>query len=137
MALTLSEVKKSKFLNEKVIISDITFDSSYATGGESLTPAQFGLVSIDLVLAETASGYMFQYDYTNSKLKAFYPRAAITDTLAISAHAAGATPVTSDAATMAAHTLSGVAGVAAGAGAEVTATTNLSSVVVRIIVIGH
>lgn len=136
MALTVSVKKRFKFGNGFGIVADLTFGNPYTTGGgDTLLPSILGLSSIDFVLPATASGYIFEYDHANSKLKAIYPRAAITDTLAVSAHASGATAVTSSAATMAAHTLTGVAGVAAGAGAEVGAV-DLSAVTVRIVAIG-
>lgn len=130
-----------------MIVADITLDSSYAAGGEAVTAQQFGLNVLDFVLPSPASGYIFEFDHTNSKLKAFNPRAAIASTLAVTtpalAHAAGATAVTSSAATVPDHaagsacTITGVAGVAAGPGAEVADTTNLSAVTVRVIAIGY
>lgn len=52
------------------VIKDVTFDSSYATGGLSLTPAMLGLTSILKLDASPAGGYVFPYDYTNAKLMA-------------------------------------------------------------------
>lgn len=47
----------------------ITFDSSYPTGGESLTAANVGLGSISFIeFNQGSSGYTFQYDYANSKV---------------------------------------------------------------------
>lgn len=138
--------KKFKFGNGFGVVADVTLDSSYPTGGEALTPQQFGLSVLDFVLPSPAAGYIFEFDHTNNKLKTFNPRAAIANTLAVAtpalAHAAGATAVTSTAATTPDHaagaacTITGVAGVAAGAGAEVPDTTNLSAVTVRVIAIG-
>lgn len=147
MALTISEVRRSVFGNRRIQVLDLTFDTSYATGGLALTPAALGMQEFDMVLAGTAAGYMFEFDYVNNKLTAVHPRAAITGTLAATAGTlagsipAGATGVTSDAAQpvvgmTGAPALTGVAGVTAGAGAEVPATTNLSTVKVRVIVIG-
>lgn len=65
-------------------IAKITFDSSYATGGESLTPADLGFdtnVVIVQLTAHTAAGYQFEYDYTNKKLKAYTPLRKFTGTL--------------------------------------------------------
>jgi hypothetical protein len=123
-----------------------------------------GLSRIDVLLPSPKSGYFFEYDYANEKLKAMHPRAAIADSLAIADHAAtvhtvtdtlvidtGATSVTSTAANgdiiggsiavadhpAEAHSISGVAGVAAGPGEEVPNLTDLSGVTgVRILVIG-
>lgn len=136
MALTVALKPRIKFGNAYAVPADITFDSSYPTGGEALAPSAFGLNSISLLLAETAAGYMFHYDYTNSKLKAYYPRAAVTGTLAATV-ATGATPVTSGADNGAAIvTLAGNPAITAGAGAEVTSTANLSTIITRVLAIG-
>ena len=51
----------------------VTFDSSYATGGEALTPSQVGLTSISGVEAiDNHAGYVFEYDQANSKLIAYW-----------------------------------------------------------------
>ena len=52
-------------------VVEITFDSSYATGGEALTAADCGMSSIVQLLAHENSGRVFEYDYANSKLKAY------------------------------------------------------------------
>lgn len=131
MALTVAIKNRLKMGNAYAVAADVTFDSSYPTNGEALAAGTFGLNNISLMLAETASGYMFQYDYTNAKLKAFYPRAAVAGTLAV---AAGETPVTSSAANGA--ILSGNPAVAAAAGAEVTNAANLGTVTTRVLAIG-
>jgi hypothetical protein len=47
----------------------ITFDSSYATGGEALTPANVGLGTIDRIdFNQGEDGYVLRYDYTNEKV---------------------------------------------------------------------
>ena len=107
--------------NAYAITADITFDSSYPTGGEALAATTLGLNGIDIMLCETASGYMFQYDYANSKLKAFYPRAALTGSLAVADTAA---------------TLTDDTDVAAAVGAEVGNTVDLHTVTVRVVAIG-
>lgn len=136
MSLTITRKGGFKLGNGYANAFDITFDSSYPTGGEPLSAAQLGLTNVSLVLAETASGYLFQYDYTNAKLKAFYPRAAVTGTLAATVDT-GETPVTSSAANGAVISLTGNPAVAAGAGAEVTNATNLSAVTTRILAFGY
>ncbi|MEW6214548.1 MAG: hypothetical protein AB1478_04995 [Nitrospirota bacterium] len=172
MALSITIKGHNVIGNRRQTIATVDFDSSYPTGGESLTARNLALGIIDMLQVESKSGYIFDYDYTNNKLKVFYPRAAIANTLAIAdhaalahsgtaattpalAHEAGATAVTSTAATMPdhaaaactvtqpadhaamAHTISGVAGVAAGAGEEVPDTTNLSALTsVRVIAMG-
>ncbi len=56
--------------NARMRTAKVTFDSSYAEGGESLTPVMVGLDEIYAVLAPPQAGYNFEYDYTNQKLKA-------------------------------------------------------------------
>lgn len=121
MALTFTEKKRAKLGNAYAVSADITFDSSYPTGGEALAASAFGLNNIDIMLCETASGYMFQYDYANAKLKAFYPRAALTGSLDVAESAA---------------TLTGDTDVAAAAGAEVTSTADLHTITTRVMAIG-
>lgn len=56
----------------KQVVKDITFDNSYATGGESLTASDLGLANITFLKAENKLGYVVTYDYANQKLMAFY-----------------------------------------------------------------
>lgn len=59
------------------VVKQFTFDSSYATGGLSLTPAMFGLASFLYVEANpSAAGYVHPFDYTNLKLMALRSGAA-------------------------------------------------------------
>jgi hypothetical protein len=62
----------------------VAFDSSYPTGGESLTPEDLALGEIDILLAGPHNGYVFEYDYTNKKLMVFQS-AAVTPAGTISA----------------------------------------------------
>ena len=55
-------------------VIDVTFDSSYPTGGETL---DFTTLGFDTVLAvipagKTTGGYEFAYDYGNSKIIAYW-----------------------------------------------------------------
>ena len=79
MALTLSKPSPPADYtagNKKVKYVIATFDSSYATGGESLTAADVKMKRITHVTPELASnsgktaGVVVGYDYTNSKLYA-------------------------------------------------------------------
>ena len=49
----------------------VAFDSSYPTGGESFTPADLGMKTIDLIQIHSKSGLIFEYDYTNKKVLAY------------------------------------------------------------------
>lgn len=79
MALALTQVgRRTVFGDRRVVIFDITFDSSFLDEGESLTADDCGLTYIDFVhanpaqdLASTDTAYVIGYDYTNSKLTAW------------------------------------------------------------------
>lgn len=72
MALTVTSIDKTKAGRLRLNIVKVTFDSSYPTGGEALTAAQLGLNKVVHVAPAPASGYVGEYDLTNSKLKAYY-----------------------------------------------------------------
>ena len=63
----------------KYTTGTITFDSSYPTGGEALLPTAVGLSSkVEFISVSPADGYVFEYDYANSKVKAVYPTSDAT-----------------------------------------------------------
>ena len=72
MALILDQFKRTIFGNKRIVMCDCDFDSSYPTGGESLTAASLGIKTIELLIAEPKSGYVFSYDYTDAKLMVYY-----------------------------------------------------------------
>jgi hypothetical protein len=64
--------------NKRVKVRTLTFSSTYATGGESVTAANVGLKKIDEVIphgmamsTDLATGNMVGYDYANSKFVFF------------------------------------------------------------------
>jgi len=71
MPLTNTIQDRTVFGNKRLVTLDTAFDSSYPRGGESLTAADLGLDSIDMVMVAPVDGYTFEYDYTNSLLKAY------------------------------------------------------------------
>lgn len=73
MSATVSIVKRIKMGNAKASIVDITFDASYPTGGESVTPGQVGLEVVQGFICEANSGYTFEYVRSTKKLKALAP----------------------------------------------------------------
>ena len=87
MALTISPVRTFVLGDHRCVIADVTFDSSYATGGESLTNTDLGLtrslMSLDAGVATT--GHACPYDYTNQKLMAFNGTTQIANTTDLSA----------------------------------------------------
>lgn len=51
-------------------VLDITFDSSYPTGGEDLSAADLNFGAVHMVsIDDGGTGYDVEYDYTNNKLK--------------------------------------------------------------------
>jgi len=75
MAATVTSVFSGSILGAKqrVSVTTITGDSSYATGGYAITANQVGFSRITAVLAVGANtGYVPTWDATNSKLKVFY-----------------------------------------------------------------
>lgn len=76
MALTVTPVKVWVNGDRKEAIYDITFDSSYPTGGEALTAATLGLADelnyvSDAVAWNGTLAVLTKYDYVNSTLLAF------------------------------------------------------------------
>ena len=71
MALTIGSLTYDLAGSKNVVRGTIAFDSSYPTGGESLTPANVGLSTITNLSVSPKSGYTFEYDYTNQKLLAY------------------------------------------------------------------
>ena len=64
--------------NVRQTIATIDFDSSYPTGGEPLSARNLALGVVDNLQVFPKNGYIFEYDYTNSKLKAYHPTRGIT-----------------------------------------------------------
>lgn len=91
MALSLSKVAGASYVvsNKKCKVYDVTFDSSYPTGGESLTASDVGLKKIEQLIVHgpaTATvggttGVLATYDYTNAKLQAFWGNAGTASVL--------------------------------------------------------
>lgn len=122
--------------NYRIITGSIAFDSSYPTGGESMDlTGKFA--TLELVLFESNSGYLFQYDYTNKKVKVFTPTNQHLHTITVAGGEAGTVfvGIASDANDAAlskteatARTgITGVQNASAAAGAEVANTTDLSA----------
>lgn len=84
MALTVAKVAGADYTvsNKRVRVRTITFDSSYLTAGESLTPADVGLRVIDEArshgpfrVTDGTSSIDVSYDHTNKKLLAYWGNA--------------------------------------------------------------
>lgn len=121
MPITSSSVKKrTKMAGSHVVIADIVL-GTYATGGEPIDPQTLGLASFEFVLASPSSGYHFEFDYTNKKIKAFLPTAGHSHTENTAAAYTQNTTTTASTAVTA---------------VEVANGTNLSAVAVRLLVVG-
>lgn len=71
MALTFTEVHRGVAGNRKLLQYTITGDASHAQG-ESITPADFGLVVIDSIqLTGDGTGYVGTWDETAAGLDVF------------------------------------------------------------------
>lgn len=73
MALSYTVGRQSVVGDLRYVSGSIDFDSAYATGGLAFDPGRLGMSVIDLILFSPTSGLMFEYDYTNNKVKAFFP----------------------------------------------------------------
>lgn len=73
MTIAIAVKKTINLQNSKVVLCDVTMDSSYPTGGEALAPSDFGLLGINHVIvgAPPLGGFLPAYDPTNLKLKLF------------------------------------------------------------------
>ena len=110
MALTIANTTPQSgdvWGRQKTRIVTVTFDSSYDTGGESLTPASVGLSTFTFVDpqpdANALPGYILIFNYTTNKIMVFVEEAV----------AAG------------------------GPLLEASAATNLSTLVARVLCVGH
>jgi hypothetical protein len=151
MALTLSKVAEGSSGNLRWKVLDITGDSAYPTGGESLTAENFGMHTLYAVLSAMADGYTFEYDATNAKLMVYNPLSAhqhnfqihdrgstIDGTLALGISANAATAKIQASSTSVALTGSNnpVLNNTVAAGSEVANGTDLSGVSVRVMAFG-
>lgn len=111
---------------------------TYPSGGIPLPDkSKFGILKeLDLLqMQEPCDGYLYRYDKANHKLRIFYPTKSETDSLSASVDA-GATAVTSTAANGSIVSLSGQAGVPAGAAEEVGTSFAPAATVIEAMVIG-
>ena len=60
--------------NRKFVTATVTFDSSYATGGEAISLTSLGLNRLDFLWAVTSDGYVPAWDgsTTNPKIELFW-----------------------------------------------------------------
>ena len=73
MSLTITNKTYDTWGRHRTYMFDMAFDSSYPSGGESLTPSDIGLEVIEQVSIPNANGYALQYDIATEKFKVFAP----------------------------------------------------------------
>ncbi len=58
MAATVSNIDSDVWGSRRMVLSEVTFDATYPTGGEAVTPSQLGLVEVDfaIVTIKSATG---------------------------------------------------------------------------------
>lgn len=110
---------------QKVRTVEVTFDSSYDAGGESLTAASVGLAEILFVDASPDAnalpGHIVAYNYSTKKLQVFRVGTHTHTENTAAAYTQNATTAANSAAAL----------------AEVTAATDLSTLKVRVLVVGR
>lgn len=68
MALTATQRLATVIGNKRLHAYRITFDSSYPTGGETLSPGLVGMATIEAVIPLVNGTEFFVWDRTNAKL---------------------------------------------------------------------
>lgn len=69
MALTFGPAEFLNLGSVSGVILKVTFDSSYASGGETINPVDIGLGQILMLnIIQGEDGYIFEWDSTNSKI---------------------------------------------------------------------
>lgn len=91
MALTVTREKIMTSGDAHRIIGTIAFDSSYPTGGESLTAADFGLTAIRELELKESGGYTFSWDKTNNKVLVYGTGRAFASINSTAVEASGTT----------------------------------------------
>ena len=71
MAISITNPEYLSAGNNRGFVGSITLDSSYADGGESLTPSDLGVGRLQKVEIESTQLYDFVYDYSNEKVVAY------------------------------------------------------------------
>lgn len=72
MAISTSQVFTNKAGKKRQVVTNVTLDNSYPTGGEAITAVQLGLSRVDTVICTTNTGHVAQYDKANAKIKMYY-----------------------------------------------------------------
>ena len=70
-AITVSSRNYDLAGSRNTVFGTLALSSSYATGGDTFTAANFGLSQIDHLRVYSGGGYVFETDLTNNKVKAY------------------------------------------------------------------
>jgi len=90
-SVTVSIDARTVFGNKRVVFASVSLgNDTFPSGGISLTPSQFGLQHVDLVLFE-GKKLAYYYDYDNEKINAYLPGSS-TGASEVRVAANGATP---------------------------------------------
>ncbi len=85
MALTVTVLDDMSFnsvgYDSYIVNASVAFDSSYPTGGEAITAADFGLSEVITVHPVDSYGYTWSYDKANGKLLAYGQASAASGAL--------------------------------------------------------
>lgn len=74
MALTITNKEQVGIGNKLCFLADMTFDSSYPHGGESINALQqFGMNAVDGAFIAPSGGYTFELDRATDTIKAYGP----------------------------------------------------------------
>lgn len=79
MALTVTLDKDGNHYlgSMRMVVATVDLDSSYPSGGYSLTPAMLGLVTIKHMDTQHRSGVSLDYDFSSNKLRCFVPAVSV------------------------------------------------------------
>ncbi|HOX21851.1 MAG TPA: hypothetical protein PLL10_00175 [Elusimicrobiales bacterium] len=89
MGITFTNLVRVATKNKTLVAGKIAFDSSYASGGEVITPAELGLSEIESMVCAGGEGYQVCYTLSDSKLHVYGASGGgtPTGTIAITPHA--------------------------------------------------
>ena len=76
MAVAVTQVRRSVYGTDRVVVADLVFSGNYAAGGEALTPAAVGLTNIFAVsgaggaapATNRATADVWGFDYATNKI---------------------------------------------------------------------
>ncbi len=139
MAATVNVLETLVLGNRYGKIVEVTADTSYPAGGYPIGIESFGFaVSVDLVIPGPASDgtklYIAEWDYTNRKLKFYYPQGGGGTGSANDGSGTGSIP--SGATTVVSNAAQPTVSINTAPAKEVQATANLLNVKCRMLVIG-